>query len=373
MMKSFLSKVFLLLQLLLWTTTNSSIANAAQEQVLYANPEYYTPSEIAYLDETSTQSARTVGILFNIRSKLTNDDEIIYITGFDFYTHINGNVFYQLFSRKGEYYVTPEGKDGGLGIDDWDQLDPNDLISDGIAEAYGECMAISDDRHSSSSVFSPAEGLRQSTNADSCPLTVIPDSVFPAFNSDETLPFDYPWTLKGVNATRSFYLTLASTDLYVVPNTGPPKFDSNIVASTPDIDLYEGVASRTYPIDTNTAEYFMQQPVGFIGKIYYHVGIPGEILEEPVITDAPQVNAPLAPPTSTLTPSAAPNTLQPTAKPTRRCRPGRPCLTPPASPVSPTTSPSALEPASTTTIELMVYLENVPERQMSDREERECK
>ena len=196
-------------------------------------------------------------------------------------------------------------------------------------------------------------------------MTIIPQDAFPISNG--TLPLSYPWTLRGTNATRSFYMTLASTDLYVAASSKDPfsSFDEVVVASTLHLDLYEGVGSRTYPIDQNVSEYYLDQPVSFIGKIKYYVGVAGEELEEPDLVEqqqSSQVDLTLQPST------AAPNTPAPTAKPTRRCRPTRPCPTPDQQ--TPTISPSISEP-SNLTVELIVYLENIPERTMSPREEEE--
>jgi len=370
-------KLFFLLLLLLSISSEdnndgvyaqTSSDSISQEQVLYSNPEYYTLSEV---DSTTIKPLQSVGLLFNIKSKLTSDDKTIYITGFEFYTQISGTVFYQLYSRQDDYYDTPDGASGGEGIGDWGKLNPNDLVSGGLAEGYGECSQesfenyINNEGTSSSrqsSLFRPSDGIKQSKGLDAhCPLTIIPQDAFPI--SNDTLPLSYPWTLKGVNSTRSFYLTLASTDLYVATSKDQfSSFDEVVVASTPHLELYEGVGSRTYPIDQNVSEYYLDQPVSFIGKIKYYVGVAGEELEEPE-QSTPQIDL-------TLQPSAAPNTPVPTAKPTRRCRPTRPCPTPDQQ--TPTISPnkSKSEPTNST-IELLVYLENVPERTMSPREEEE--
>ena len=75
---------------------------------------------------------------------------------------------------------------------------------------------------------------------------------------------------------------------------------------------------------------------------------------------------------TTSAPTAAatiPPTATPTAKPTIRCRPGRPCLSPPApAPTpAPTSSPLISSPIPLT-VNLMVYVEDVPGRGMEDRD-----
>ena len=130
-----------------------SSSSTIGQQVIYSNPQYYTLStsnEEQQLDSSSssTTAELSVGLLFNIRSKLSSNDESIYITGFEFYTHITGNVFYQLYSMDGEYYTEPDGASGGQGInDDWEKLDTKYLVSGGLAEGYGMCTRESYDEY----------------------------------------------------------------------------------------------------------------------------------------------------------------------------------------------------------------------------------
>ena len=353
--------------------------------MIYSNPQYYTLStsnEEQQLDSSSSSATAelSVGLLFNIRSKLSSNDDTIYITGFEFYTHITGNVFYQLYSMDGEYYTEPDGASGGQGInDDWEKLDTKYLVSGGLAEGYGMCTRESYDEYVAdggggliSSPVSMSTLTRQTATGGGemvnvCPLAIVPFDN-PPFSLTETLPTNYPWILRGMNSTRSFYITLASKDLYVSPSTStsssdPTSFDTVISASTNDLDIYEGVATRTYPLDQNNSDYYYELPQGFIGKVHYFVGNGGSLS----LLATPDGGTPQVSPT--LTPTVAPQTILPTAKPTRRCRPGRPCLNPP-SPPTPTTSPIVSGPIPMT-IELIVYLENAPGRTMSEREEEE--
>jgi len=385
----------------------NNIANSTNEQILYSNPQYFTlPKEQPFQNDDAPppEAALTVvGLLFNLRSKLPEGREdsnanTIYITGFEFFTSMAGTVFYQLSSREGEYYDQQEGKDGGPGIGNWTSFD---LISGGTAEGTGGCR-LQGASAGGSSLFKPQimnqaiERADNNTTTEVCPLTIIP-------KEDFITPTDtYPWTLRA-NSTRSFYITLASKHLLVMPGNSASSnssFDTVVAASTPDLELYEGVAARTYPLHQDESDYYHDEPMGFIGKIYYHVEGRGEETDSPSmepsssyyptnnvtettmtetnnVTETNSTETNLTETTLTkasypsIAPTPAPVTSPPTPKPTRRCRPGRPCPSPPSpKTANPTTSPLISSPYPTT-IELMVYLENVPDRRMSEREEEE--
>jgi len=255
----------------------NNIANSTNEQILYSNPQYFTlPKEQPFQNDDAPppEAALTVvGLLFNLRSKLPEGREdsnanTIYITGFEFFTSMAGTVFYQLSSREGEYYDQQEGKDGGPGIGNWTSFD---LISGGTAEGTGGCR-LQGASAGGSSLFKPQimnqaiERADNNTTTEVCPLTIIP-------KEDFITPTDtYPWTLRA-NSTRSFYITLASKHLLVMPGNSASSnssFDTVVAASTPDLELYEGVAARTYPLHQDESDYYHDEPMGFIGKIYYH-------------------------------------------------------------------------------------------------------
>mmetsp|Transcript_28996 Transcript_28996/g.61737 ORF Transcript_28996/g.61737 Transcript_28996/m.61737 type:complete len:758 (+) Transcript_28996:277-2550(+) len=437
------ASLLLLLLITIGIVGNKEYGVAAQnvldldEQVLYSNPQAFTLSQeqeaIASLEENDNAPEEVVGLLFNIRSSpLLNDNATIYISGFEFHTSISGTVYYELYSQEGDYYDSEGGKDGGLGIGDWFYGDGSEyygdgseLVSGGLAAGSGDCTQILESYNtdkndeggdgsdsavaynSTSSLFglSDSAEIVKSTPIDydvlpSCNLTVVPKEDFPFSSSTSS---SYPWSLRGPNATRSFYITLASKHLFVLPsssgNSTNSTFDSVVIASTPDLELYEGVAARTYPLHHNKSDYYHEVPMGFIGKIYYHVeggrrAVEDELEEEdgpttPSPTPSISPSASLAPTqvnttkspigtqaittfNPTFNPTATtPKTTSPTAKPTRRCRPGRPCIVSSLNPPPPpTASPIILSPMPMT-IELMVYMENVPERTMSDREAEE--
>mmetsp|Transcript_18776 Transcript_18776/g.33790 ORF Transcript_18776/g.33790 Transcript_18776/m.33790 type:complete len:738 (-) Transcript_18776:139-2352(-) len=381
---------------------NNAAAIAYDEHVLYSNPQFYSlPTENGAGDAPPPEATATMGLLFNIRSKLTEeDDAIIYITGFEFYTSSSSSVLYELKSREGKYYDNEMGMDGGPGIGELTSFDP---ISGPFADGTGECTQVlqfygsninNEGQQQQQGNIALSERAGNTIPEQICPLTIIPKEDF------GVVPSSNPWILEA-NSTRSFYITLTSDDLLVSPSTTSSSFDAVVVASTPDLELYEGVAARTYPFHEEEGNFYYDRPMGFIGKIYYRVEGGDVVIGVP--TKGPITNPPTtSPPTATLTetdstetdstnigggensnnseepspqttsiPTPAPVTPPPTAKPTKRCRPGRPCLTPSAHTTTAPTGAPLISSPFPTSVELMVYLENVPNRIMSPREEKE--
>mmetsp|Transcript_1383 Transcript_1383/g.2954 ORF Transcript_1383/g.2954 Transcript_1383/m.2954 type:complete len:736 (+) Transcript_1383:162-2369(+) len=384
---------------------NNAATAANNEHVLYSNPQFYSrPTQQNGGDDAPPPEATaTMGLLFNLRSKLKEeDDATIYITGFEFYTSSSSIVLYELKSREGKYYDNEMGRDGGPGIG---ELTSFNSISQPFADGTGECTQILEYYGSNSNNgqqqqqqgnIALSERAGNTIPEQICPLTIIPKEDF------GVVPSSNPWILEA-NSTRSFYITLASEDLLASPSTTSSSFDTVVTASTPDLELYEGVAARTYPFHEEEGDFYYDKPMGFIGKIYYRV--EGGEVATGVPTKRPTTNSPTAsPPTATLIeanltetdstsiggegeknnnnseepspqttsiPTPALVTPPPTAKPTKRCRPGRPCLTAPApTTATPTSAPLIYSPFPTN-VELMVYLENVPNRIMNSREEKE--
>ena len=255
-----------------------------------------------------------VGLLFNVRSKVDNPETTIYITGFEFYTTTSGSVYYELRTREGEYYDEPSGMDGVAGsIGAYDSFD---LISLGIADGSGECAETIRAYKES--------GLFDEEDDDVCSLSIVPEEDF----DESSNGIKNPWRLKGANATRSFYITLASMNLLVLPSKAAtttltndePLFDTVVVASTDDLEIYEGVGAQTYPFH-ETEDFYHGVPLEFIGKIHYQVqGGVEEVPPQPEPTSIPSVEL-SASPTVTASPSRfgetkAPATLMPTYAPT---------------------------------------------------------
>ena len=403
----------------------------AIEHVVDSNSQYYTNATTA----ESEPLEEVVGILFNIRSKLTGG-ATIQITGMEFFSSLEGTAFYQLSAKKGPYYVEETGVlDGPEGMH---PVGSYEMISSGVRFSAGECSST----------------IRQDA-ASVCPLTIVPREDFVP-KGEEPL-----WSLVGPNSTLSIYLTMASSNLLVRQSAASnPQFDSEVIAQTDDLEIYEGLGFNTFPYSSSKDTY-SDAPVSFIGRIMYKVvsletdsrvddpavtpsndlsvpptaqptATPSASVPPPTAnpskraTDAPSTTTPVEPslvdlsdvliwgtiepttpfptetnyptmdtgrptdspaPPSTGIPSHSPSqepTLtrhpptyaprQESTAPRPKCRPGRPCLPEPEPPKSltPTASPIISSPG-TTTIEMLVYLEGVPARLLEDREEKKFK
>lgn len=323
-------------------SNGNNVQQQRQLQVLKSlesNPQFFTPPQQPSQPQPSQEASNVFGLLFKVRSKV---DESIRITGFEFYTTPtdDSNLYYELYTREGGFWETEDdGLDGGTVMGG---LDTYELISQGLTRGSGNCNETFQDI------------------ALYCTLAVVPDQGF----------IQSQWTISEKLSSRTFYITLTSKNLVAQGSTPVPqqRADERVVASTPELELYEGIGTKTYPFSSN-AEYYYDTPLGFIGKIHYNddsqLLVPGA---------PPPQQQPTQPPTSIASPTPKPTqspTLMgtsPTQKPTRpKCRPGRPCLTPPAPDTGesvtsvPTTSP-------TMTIRTIVYIENTPERAMGTRD-----
>ena len=385
------------------------------------------------------EALNVVGLLFNVRSRISNGT--LFITGMEFYTSMSGSLFYELYTKNGSFR---EEKDALGDVTKFESL------SGGLVVGPGTCSDVDERAYDApeAAFDTPAGEIATiqmmgdtfntlNTSLDSrsltCPLAPIPkDDFIDGSNSNEdasSRPY-YRWTIPP-NGTRAFYLTLASNNLLVKPSTTPDPADSIIAASTQELDLYEGIATKTYPFSKDENFYY-DGAMKFMGRIHYRVEYIIQVettipeTETEIETDMPSFvptsssygptadgdndgseqseegavlssvptplgssarpteplasNAPtITPHPTTATPSLSTHptassspSQEPSEPPVKRCRPGRPCLPPPTPP--PTANPtvplppidySQLDPM---TIELIVTVENVPERIMNDRE-----
>jgi len=314
------------------------LANKQQRRLLKSldsNPQFYTPPQQPQQQrQQSLEASNVLGLLFNVRTKV---DGSIQFTGFEFYTTptTDSNLYYELYTKEGEYWEAEDVLDGGAFVGG---LDTFDLISQGLTRGSGNCTETFQD------------------TALYCTLAVVPDQGF----------IQSQWIISEKMSSRTFYITLSSKNLVaqrknrVAQGSNPTtqqSADERVVASTPELELYDGIGTKTYPLSSNR-EYYYDTPMGFIGKIHYNED-PQLVAPAPSPIATPQ-QQPTQPPTSIGT--------SPTPKPTRpKCRPGRPCLTQPAPDTGdgvtsiPITSP-------TTTIRTIVYIENTPDRALETRE-----
>lgn len=345
---------------------------------LESNPQFFTPLEQSQQQQQQSLEASSVfGLLFNVRSKV---DERIQITGFEFYTtEVERILYYQLYTKEGEYWETT---DDGNGVTVNGGVDTYELISQGTIQGSSDCT----DSFEGTALY--------------CKLAVVPDEVF----------IDSKWTISEKLESRSFYFTLASKHL-VVQGIDPTqqqqqRAGDRVVASTPELDLYGGIGTNAFPVTSDSA-YLYGTSLGFVGKIHYDTDgdaqlVPG--LAPPPTTEQPTQSPTTSSPTTsspttktstpttaatqqptlsaiaiqtlpTVAPQSSPPTQEPTTSPTTplarpKCRPGRPCLTQPepddtedsANMTSvPTTSPAM-------TIRTIVYIENTPGRRLEKRD-----
>ena len=342
---------------------------------LDANPQFYSDEQSYIVDSSNnvedTQSV--IGALFNVRfntkSNLmggsSNRNTTIYFTGLEFYVS-SSPVFYEVYTKVGEY-----------NSEELTDLSQWDLISTGLLNAVKAFSLLA----------LPSE-----------------DFIIPNTDDADATP-SYRFTLEGEEATRSFYVAIASNDLVLLPGVPSEPPDTRVIASTPELELYEGVGAQSYPYDPKQQ---MSSPMGFIGRISYQAEggvestgttqqpsafpsqvntalpslrpsdalpslLPSLIVEEsPIANIETTTTRQTQSPAITSVPSLSPSISdQPTMKPTsKRCRPGRLCSmpsNPPTTPPEPTTSPSE-RPPQQMTVEVIAVLENVPDRSMIERE-----
>ncbi len=369
----------------------SNLDTVGEEMIITSNLP--TPSENGLSDPNPNMADAqdVVGIVFNVHSK---SNVTIYITGLEFYTSMKGSLYYEIYTKDGGY-----NEAGTLG-----NLSFYTPISSGLVMGPGPCV------YEDSSI---ASGLDDSITAlgrsSICPMAVIPMEEFMVDGAGDSIDMNstaaYSLSIP-MNGTKTIYLTLASTNLLVRPVTTTNHSAITVVASTSHLDIHNGVASLTYPFSTNPY-LFYDRTMAFIGNLRYKLEIPGhtdipssmpsmvissllsgnstsigddgfswsanyEDLDQfgslsPTITAHPTTVTP----TITLVPSiSAIPTSMPSKPPILRCRPGRPCLPPPTPPPSeiPEFAPTATPPHNNMTIELIITMENVPERIMIERE-----
>lgn len=307
-----------------------------KQQSLVCNPQFFTPQPQSSQQEGTLDASNVFGLLFNVRSK----QDGVQFTGFEFYTtSTDQNFYYELYTRTGDYWPIDNAVGG---------IETFDLLSQGLTKGSTNC---------SQAVY---EGT-----ALYCTLAVVPNQAF--------LPSTWPISEK--DQWRTFYITLSSQNLVVRNSnsiTQPAASERVVVSSTPDLDLFEGIGTKTYPFSTSP-EYYLERPMGFIGKIHYSVGNADNEpqLAPPTPSSPPPAVTTQRPPTTTPQPTATPTIpsteASPTMKPTRpKCRPGRPCPTESqtdagATIIIPTSKPITI-------IQTIVYIENTPPRALNARE-----
>eukprot|EP00569_Conticribra_weissflogii_P005268 CAMPEP_0171330322 /NCGR_PEP_ID=MMETSP0878-20121228/1930_1 /TAXON_ID=67004 /ORGANISM="Thalassiosira weissflogii, Strain CCMP1336" /LENGTH=761 /DNA_ID=CAMNT_0011830595 /DNA_START=460 /DNA_END=2745 /DNA_ORIENTATION=+ len=360
----------------------SNLGTVSEEMVISSNLPSPSENGLSDANPNIADAQNVVGIVFDVHSK---SNVTVYITGLEFYTSMKGSLFYEIYTKKGKY-----NEAGTLG-----DLSFYTPISSGLVMGPGPCI------YEDSSVTSGLDDSVATLERTSlCPMAVIPKEGFMVdgagdsidTNSTEAYSLSIP-----VNGTKTFYVTLASANLLVRPIATTNSFDTTVVASTSHLDIHDGVASLTYPFSTNP-DLFHDGKMSFIGSLHYKLEIPGRTdvpsaMPSMVTSSPPSGNSTTIEgngpnqfgslsPTTTTHPTTAPPTISlvpsistiPTSMPSKppflRCRPGRPCLPPPTPPPSesPGVDPTATPPHNNMTIELIVTMENVPERIMIERE-----
>ena len=307
-----------------------------EQQSLVCNPQFFTPQPQSSQQEGTLDASNVFGLLFNVRSK----EDGVQFTGYEFYTtSTDQNFYYELYTRTGDYWPIDNAVGG---------IETFDLLSQGLTKGSTNC---------SQEVY---EGT-----ALYCTLAVVPNQAF--------LPSTWPISEK--DQWRTFYITLSSQNLVVRNSnsiTQPAASERVVVSSTSDIDLFEGIGTKTYPYSTSP-ETFLERPMGFIGKIHYSVVKADNEpqLAPPTPSSPPPVVTTQQPPNTTPQPTATPTIpsteASPTMKPTRpKCRPGRPCPTE----SQPDAGATIIMPTSKpiTFIQTIVYIENTPPRALNARE-----
>lgn len=302
-----------------------------EQQSLVCNPQFFTPQPQSSQQEGTLDASNVFGLLFNVRSK----EDGVQFTGFEFYTtSTDQNFYYELYTRTGDYWPIDNAVGG---------IETFDLLSQGLTKGSTNC---------SQEVY---EGT-----ALYCTLAVVPNQAF--------LPSTWPISEK--DQWRTFYITLSSQNLVVRNSnsiTQPAASERVVVSSTPDIDLFEGIGTKTYPFSTSP-EYYLERPMGFIGKIHYSVvNADNEPQLAPPTPSSPPPAVTTQQPQPTATPTIPSTEASPTMKPTRpKCRPGRPCPTE----SQPDAGATIIMPTSKpiTIIQTIVYIENTPPRALNARE-----
>lgn len=215
----------------------------------------------ATTQELKSSTDGSYGVVFNMRTVATGP--VVLITGLDFYTESTEFVGFELWSRLGSFKGSKGTYEG------WD------LIASGVVKGAGYGK-----------------------------LTPIPGNSF----TEVSIP--------GRGGERAFYLTLNQMDLiYRASEVESAESDSRIIASSSELEIYEGEAVLSYPFPDPSQEYLYRSPRLFVGAVQYdRIPCKPFSLYGPVI-DLPCEEIPTMNPTKS--PTKRP-TLQPiaTEKPT---------------------------------------------------------
>ena len=173
-----------------------------------------TTNELKYIDDTA------YGFLVNLRTK--GDSPVVLVNGMEFYTESTEMVAFELWSRLGSF----ENFEGNY--DGWD------IVAAGMVKGagYGQYTSIP------SEAFTPVS---------------IPGG-------------------GGESGTRAFYLTLNTKDLVIKMdqaqgNAGAT--DNKVMASSQDLEIYNGKAVLSYPFPNPAETWFYYSPRMFLGVVSY--------------------------------------------------------------------------------------------------------
>lgn len=255
----------------------------------------------ASTNELKGESDTAHGFLVNMRTPVA-DSSVVLINGLEFYTESTDNVGFEVWTKLGSY----EGYEGTYA--GWD------LIATGTVRGAGYAK-----------------------------YTLIPPDMLT------------PVSIPGSGGSRAFYLTLNTKDL-IVKNMGnvggnSGDTDNRVMASSPDLEIYNGVAVLSYPFPDPAQAFFYQSPRVFLGVVTYDrlpckpYSLYGPVDELPCVdvpTAKPIIKEPetLAPTKggkeeTTTTPTLKPSTPKPTEKVAQTLSPT--ISSPPT--ISPTLSP----------------------------------
>jgi hypothetical protein len=288
----------------------------------------------ASTNELKGESDTAHGFLVNMRT--TVDSHAILINGFAFYTESTEPVGFEIWSRAGSF----EGFEGRY--DGWD------LVATGTVNGAGFGQ-----------------------------FTTVPSDMF--------TPVSLPGG-GGEKGTLAFYLTLNSKNLVIKKmgdfkgNTGAT--DNRVMASSPDLEIYNGKAVLSYPFPDPAQAWLYHSPRVFLGVVTYDrlpckpFSLYGPVDELPcgvVPTMKPTKKPQTLVPTKGKQDETIIITTAPTLKPT-------PALSqvvldtssptasfPPTISASPTMSPTA-SPVAAIKVRIIVTLHNTPDIIMNQEE-----
>ena len=300
-------------------------------------------NEIKNMDDTSH------GFLVNMRTK--EDSPVVLIQGLDFYTETTDTVGVEVWTRLGSF----EGFEGTY--DGWD------MIASGMVKGAGYGR-----------------------------YTSIPFELF--------TPVSIPGG-GGDKGTRAFYITLNTKALVFKLESRGMGFDgatdTQVMASSPDLEIYNGKAVLSYPFPNPAETWFYHSPRTFLGVVTYDrlpckpFSLYGPVDELPcgdMPTMKPTVRPTLKPTIKmeeeqvednvaegeeeTITNSAP--TLKPSSKTTQLATSPPSTSLPPTTSMSPTVSISpsmtpTAAPITSIKARIIVTLHNTPARFMNEEEQ----